>query len=769
MSPPDPDQSSRISGFSWESVLQPDVFDDDAARAEQSNASPSPSDQAAEHSAEHTSAEFASDAAEPDEEFGVSLDSISLTMSPLSLDPLPSVSSSSRSSDPSTEVPVPPVLGDINFEMPPLHLRSSTHDVVQRRPREAAPDPSPKKLDVNLTGEWGLPDLATGQHLAIDPEADKRTTIELWGLPDPATGQHAVTEPSARHAAVRDDVRIAPLDIPYLTPSEPADAVEADPAASQSSSGSHSLPQDDVAADPSPTTDLPDIFALDGAADPAAAAGRSPVVPEYQPNQVHANRASTDEPQPTLSKKQRKEIAKLQKRQEKSTAKRQKSRSGAGGVALFFTLLVLVGLIVAAVVFGRPYLFPGEWEGSSKAYADEVQTVTGIEINDPVTVTRQTSQTYSVTMAEELVGEWQAELPMWRSLGLVNGAVDEPMVHEMVMKWTPAFYSPSRGEIIANDSLPPAAVDGAIAEAMAAAAIDEQSGWSGLINDDLPDASAMTRAQVMRAAREISAATPYGAAVSDRRIDVAEFLPPLLSYRVNAPIAFAELVPDSASLLDAVIGASSLEPAGDPVLIDGDTLVGSPQQFDRGFWYLVFASFVDARTAYSASNELVQSSVVTAVRGTTLCTYGTFSGMDVAGTTLLGDALGQWAANVPAEMSASFTVLEDGSMQLISCDPGEGFEVGARFGIARELTRWRLVELAAIEDPDGQTRTAEQQNESVSMVRDSQAAVALMGLPYDTSAEESARLARLAVVDTAAADDIATSVDTETPADEGSG
>jgi len=35
----------------------------------------------------------------------------------------------------------------------------------------------------------------------------------------------------------------------------------------------------------------------------------------------------------------------------------------------------------------------------------------------------------------------------------------------------------------------------------------------------------------------------------------------------------------------------------------------------------------------------------------------------------------------------------DGTLQLVSCDPGAGFDAGTRPGVARELVSWRLAEL----------------------------------------------------------------------------
>ncbi|MDG1785507.1 MAG: hypothetical protein P8H61_06260, partial [Ilumatobacter sp.] len=139
----------------------------------------------------------------------------------------------------------------------------------------------------------------------------------------------------------------------------------------------------------------------------------------------------------------------------------------------------------------------------------------GAEFAEPVDVQRRAADVYATSMTAQLVGPWESELPTWRSFGLVSGMLDAPLLHELVEDWTVAYYSPVTGEVIANDAAGPALFDAAMTEAMTAAALDQETGWSASIDDGLLDAPALTRAVVIASSRAAAAATSYGAARHD--------------------------------------------------------------------------------------------------------------------------------------------------------------------------------------------------------------------------------------------------------------
>lgn len=773
MSPPDPDQSAQKPAFSWESVVARDDATDDSGT---------------------------------DDLDASALAPISLTIAPLSLEPLPPVPESPTRAETTGETP--PVLGDLHVGLslgesktagpavpPPADPQVAdpvppAADVAAAPVVPPVPAPAPAPAPLPATDDPGpTPAVATGSPSAASTASDpapaagapvlQPTISETGGgivprppavpVPEVPTDDAADqtesdvddAETGAAEATAADpdgeepagEVRISPLDVPDSSPTGSTPTVGA-------VSGPHS---GDV------TTVVPTVSNAQGfsPALPGVAPAASPNPTAHQPNQaagarLHHSAAAVAPAPATLTRKARKKQQKQQQQQLKAARKR--SSSGRGGFALFFTLLVLVGLIVAAVIFGRPYLFPDDWDAASKPYGDAVEAVSGEPLAEAVVVTRHAPATYAIAMTDELLEGWDEQVPMWRSFGLVDGAVDTPVLREVLEGWTPAFYSPSTGEIVANDALTPAAVDGAIVAAMAAADLDQRTGWSTVLADASLDSSAFTRAQVIRSATDVAAASSFGAPVSERRPDKAEFLPPILSYRVNAPYVFAEVVPEGE--LTEVDSITVLPLSREPELVGGETIIEAQQQMDRGFWYIVFASYTDATAAYAASNAIVEASLATVDRAGTTCSYGTFSGSDVAGTERLAGVLAQWVASVPAEMTASTTALADGTLQLTSCDPGAAVSTGARFGTASELARWRLVELVAIEAVDPATGTAADRTAAVVQVRQSQVASALMSLPFDTTPLDLATAARQLVEPAAVLPAEATQPDeTAAPAD----
>lgn len=176
----------------------------------------------------------------------------------------------------------------------------------------------------------------------------------------------------------------------------------------------------------------------------------------------------------------------------------------------------------------------------------------------------------------------------------------------------------------------------------------------------------------------------------------------------------------------------------------GDTFTSSQRLTDRTYWYLVFASYTDAATAYAASNALVQASLATADSAGTHCTYLTLSGTDVDGTTQVSGMLQQWVSNVPAEMTASLTTLATGTMQLRTCDPGAGFETLARSGVGREIARLRSVELEAVAAVPVAGTSADRAD-AIAEVRNSGLGLPLLELSFDTTLPDSAEQARAIV------------------------
>ena len=384
-------------------------------------------------------------------------------------------------------------------------------------------------------------------------------------------------------------------------------------------------------------------------------------------------------------------------------------RKKRGGLKLFAILLVLAGLVAAAVVFGQPYLFPGDWDDATAPYAEAVESATGVEFAEPLSIGAEPTADFATRLQVQYATVSPDELAQWRALGLATGVVDDATIARQLTGWQDAVYSTIDGQVYHDVGAAGPELDTQLTQEMAAASLDQQYGWSVEQPRRTLDAAAATSAEVLRQSRAVPASTPFAGTIPPVPTEIADVLPPVIGYRMLAPHVYAEFdaTIDAADGTNAlanldtggpgILGSNTPTVAAGPTMLEGDVATAAPVAKDRSFWYLVFAGYLDARTAYDASEAVVESAVTAASRGATQCVSATFSGTGVDQTATLRSALTAWAAAAPAEMASSFQVLPDGTLQLVSCDPGVGFDAATRPGVARELLSWRMAELATME------------------------------------------------------------------------
>jgi hypothetical protein len=425
------------------------------------------------------------------------------------------------------------------------------------------------------------------------------------------------------------------------------------------------------------------------------------------------------------------------------------------GAKLVVVLVLLLGLVAAGVVFGRPYLFPSGWDATTEPYAQAVETARNVAFVEPLSIVAEPAADVDLRAAAHVIGP-DDSVPVWRALGLATGEPTAADAAGRLGAWWTAVYSTDDGQVYVDDAVDGAEVDAMITQAMVAAALDQDYAWSSDQTGRSLDGAAQTSAHVLRESRAVQAASAFDTAAPAVDLSAADGLASVAAYRALAPQLFAEFAHPSAegsALADlgddgpGPLGGELLDVAQEASLLDGDLSASSPKAMDRAFWFLVLAGFVDTRTAYGASEALVESALTTAERGGTTCAYATFSGGGVDETALVRGALEQWAAAAPAELGASFSVLDDGTLQLASCDPGPGFQTPVRPNVARELVAWRVTELAALEtiaatdpaDPDADFAFAWPFVAGSSTVDD------LVALPSTTAPADYAAAARQAV------------------------
>ena len=135
-----------------------------------------------------------------------------------------------------------------------------------------------------------------------------------------------------------------------------------------------------------------------------------------------------------------------------SAAKGRKKAKRRGYGKLVLVLMLLAGLCVGALMFGRDYLFPEDWSKDVAPAVDALQLSSGLEFADPVVVNVLPEADYAVKLAGFMFGptlhaELTTSMPRWRALGLVAGEPSAASVNAAVSTWQPAFYDPADGQI----------------------------------------------------------------------------------------------------------------------------------------------------------------------------------------------------------------------------------------------------------------------------------------------------------------------------------
>ncbi len=434
-----------------------------------------------------------------------------------------------------------------------------------------------------------------------------------------------------------------------------------------------------------------------------------------------------------------------------------RGRKKRGGLKLFATLIMLGAVVAAGFVFGQTYLAPSDWNGTTAPYADAVESARGVAFAEPLAIVAESTAEFVGRSQTQLAPTSPEESAQWRALGLASGTVDDATLAGQLAGWQNALYSTTDGQVYHDLGVAGPELDAELTQAMAAASLDQEFGWSTEQEQRGLDAETTTSAEVLRQVRSVQQSTEFSALVPPASSGAVAALPTVVGYRLLAPQVFVEFdasiePAERTNPLDGlgaggpgILGSEIPVLATGPTMFDGDTMITSPGTKDRSFWYLVLAGYLDSRTAHSASEAIVESSLTGAMRGPTECAYATFSGGDIEQTNTLRSALTAWTAAAPPEVASSFLALPDGTLQLASCDPGAGFANGVRPGVASELISWRIAELATMEAVRVGGGGAAELADAWTFVESSPVALDLMTLPPTTTPLEMANAAKEAV------------------------
>jgi hypothetical protein len=366
-------------------------------------------------------------------------------------------------------------------------------------------------------------------------------------------------------------------------------------------------------------------------------------------------------------------------------------------------------------MFGRDYLFPEDWDKDVVPAVEALQLRSGLEFTDPVPVVTLPEAEYAAKVASVVFGpglsaEWQASIPRWRALGLVDGEPTLESVNGVVSAWMPAFYDAADGQIYRTVS-GTASTAGTVAlrDALAAALVHQLAGAApaAVADPNAPIAASSATDSLARLAvddfgaelvagstttnPDRSAFSPLPVPLAHRLIGIDDLGPPIVASLggvADRAAAITSFDVDVTGALDVPWTAAPV-----PALIIGDSADGVAVARGSDFWYTVLAAYLPAETAADAANSIGADLYSPAIRGAQQCVYGTFTAASPDALGVLQISAVAWAELAPTQAGASATTLADGvTVQLVTCDPGTGPDATrtpdvAAALIARQITR----------------------------------------------------------------------------------
>ena len=246
----------------------------------------------------------------------------------------------------------------------------------------------------------------------------------------------------------------------------------------------------EVLASSPPVEALPDIREATPVAEPSG-----PLLPSV--------------PQRSSLRRPRRTSSSTRRRSSRSAPSGHADRTRRSGVKLFATLVVLGGLVAAGVVFGQPYLFPSDWDGTTAPYAETVESVRGVEFVEPLAISAEPSAEFALRLTAQVAATSPEEAAEWRALGLATGVVDDATLAPQLAGWQDAVYSGADGQVYHDVGVVGSDLDAQLVQAMAAASLDQEFGWSVDQPQRTLDAAAATSAEVLRQGREVQADSTF--------------------------------------------------------------------------------------------------------------------------------------------------------------------------------------------------------------------------------------------------------------------
>lgn len=394
----------------------------------------------------------------------------------------------------------------------------------------------------------------------------------------------------------------------------------------------------------------------------------------------------------------------------RSTQLRQSKQQRQGKLIgrLLLAVVLIGGLIAAALVFGRSLLFTTEWDAELTPVVNEVEAARGAEFADTVPLQVLPAAEYGELLRAATIGDaWVEQVPHWRALGLATGTVTAESVGASLAASTVAFYDPTSDTIYRLET---AGAEGAQADLRVALeqAFDRQA--TGVpaeqaVPADQPSFTGVSTLDSI-AARSVDHWLASGGSVGERR-PADQSLPLPIAYELSAVDNLGEAVltsvgvdPSTVSvgepLPDAAAGVLDDEPTSTAaaLLLPGDTALAAPTALGTDDWSLVWAARLPVETVDRLVAQVTADSYRPIERGGLRCFTAVFETADATAGSSTFVSLLSWVSASPSTAQAVASQLSETRVQLEACDPGAESGIAANEGAADQLVSRQIARLS---------------------------------------------------------------------------
>jgi hypothetical protein len=356
-------------------------------------------------------------------------------------------------------------------------------------------------------------------------------------------------------------------------------------------------------------------------------------------------------------------------------------------------LLLVGGLIAAALVFGRGYLFPTKWDPALTPVVDAVQLEHGEEFDRTVELVRQPATEYQATVGRLVAGEsWVEHVPEWRALGLVTGDPSLASVGAGIASRQLAIYDPEAARIYISDDVDPAAAERDLRLAVEAAFAAQQGEQAPIPASDVAgwvaisgfDALAQRATAFDHVARLPDA--PVAPNLDTAALDASSGLPLPIEYELDAVHLLAAGVAEATGLngeqlvepLTALLDDAPVSTA-DVVAPDSTYRpIGESSALGLDDWALVWGVHLPESMVARMTSAVTADAYQVFDREGVACVTGGFDTATAADGSYIASALTNWVNAHPPTAYASVRTVSPTRVELVACDPGADAVVNAR-------------------------------------------------------------------------------------------